>query len=164
MDLRFTPITEAEARIVLGWRYPDIGTLYDPDPDEMEDDVAVLLMPSYHYYTARNGNDRLIGFCCFGDDARVPGGEYSLPALDIGLGLHPDLIGQGLSHHFLAAILDWGRECFDPDYFRATVASINARSQGLFARAGFLIVQRFKATGGEPIEFIVMLRAEGVRG
>ena len=44
MDFRFTPITEPEARIVLDWRYPDIGTLYDPDPDELEDDIACMLL------------------------------------------------------------------------------------------------------------------------
>ena len=168
MSYRFTPIDETEARTVLGWRYPGIGTLYDPDPDQLEDDVSVLLTPEYHYYVVRNGCGSLVGFCCFGDDARVPGGEYSLPAVDIGLGLHPDLIGQGQSHDFLAAILEWGRQCFQPEFFRATVAAINTRSQGMFARAGFLIIQRFKATGGEPIEFLVMLRAEredeGVNG
>lgn len=28
-----------------------------------------------------------MGYCCFGTDARVPGGDYSADALDIGLGM-----------------------------------------------------------------------------
>jgi ribosomal-protein-alanine N-acetyltransferase len=138
--LKFTPITEPEAREVLNWEYPDIGT--------------------YHYYAVRDERGELVGFCCYGEDAQVWGGDYALAALDVGLGLRPDLIGHGLSHGFLAAILDWGRELFAPECFRATVAAVNARSQGLFARAGFLIVQRFVALTGEPHEFVVMLRAE----
>ena len=40
MTYRFTPITESEAREVLSWRYPDIATLYNPDPAEFEADVG----------------------------------------------------------------------------------------------------------------------------
>lgn len=156
----FTPITEAEARAVLGWEYPAIGTLYQPDPSTFERDLEALLAPVYNYYAVRDEAGELAGFCCYGLDAQVPGGDYSLPAVDIGLGMHPARIGQGRSHGFLAAILAWGRELFAPDFFRATVADINVRSQGLFARAGFLIVQRFRAGEEEEHDFLVMLRAE----
>jgi [ribosomal protein S18]-alanine N-acetyltransferase len=159
-SLVFTPITEPEAREVLNWDYPDIGTLYRPDPNEMEDDIRVLLTPTYNYYVARDVGGYLVGFCCFGEDAQVWGGDYTHNALDVGLGLNPELIGRGLSHQFLAAILDWGRQTFAPECFRATIATVNVRSQALFARAGFMIVQRFRAMTAEPYEFVIMLRAE----
>lgn len=159
----FTPITEAEAREVLSWQYPDIGTLYRPDPKALEDDLEVLLMPAYNYYAVRDETGALAGFCCYGADAQVPGGDYALPAVDVGLGLHPDRIGQGRSHGFLAAVLDWGRGRFDPEFFRATIADVNVRSQALFARAGFQIVQRFRAGEFEPHDFVVMVRGEGER-
>ena len=164
-SLSFTPITSEEAREVLNWRYPGLPTLYNPSPEELEDDIDVLLTPVYNYYAVRSALGLLVGFCCYGSDAQVPGGDYSLRnAVDVGLGMNPALTGRGLSHSFLAAILEWGRTIFAPDYFRATVAAVNVRSQGMFARAGFLIVQRFRPQdrpqnqGGH--EFLVMLRAE----
>lgn len=160
-QLQFTAITADEAREVLTWRYPGLPTLYNPSPDELEDDIEVLLTPAYNYYAVRAEGGLLVGFCCYGGDAQVPGGDYSLRyAVDVGLGMNPALVGRGLSHGFLAAILDWGRHCFAPDYFRATVAAINVRSQGMFARAGFLITQRFRPPNKDVHEFLVMLRAE----
>ena len=160
-SLCFTPITAVEAREVLNWRYPGLPTLYNPAPDELEDDIEVLLTPAYNYYAARSAEGLLVGFCCYGADAQVPGGDYSLrSAVDVGLGMNPALVGHGLSHGFLAAILDWGRQCFEPDYFRATVAAINLRSQGMFSRAGFYIIQRFRPPDNDIHEFLVMVHAE----
>jgi RimJ/RimL family protein N-acetyltransferase len=103
----------------------------------------------------------LVGFCCFGADAQVPGGDYGLRnAVDVGLGMNPALVGRGLSHAFLAAVLGWGRQLFGPDFFRATVATINVRSQGMFSRAGFLITQRFHPPDNDTHEFLIMVRAE----
>ena len=53
-QLQFTPITSAEARAVLNWRYPGLPTLYNPSPAELEDDIEVLLTPAYNYYAARS--------------------------------------------------------------------------------------------------------------
>ncbi len=160
-SLHFSLITADEARAVLNWRYPGLPTLYNPVLEEMEDDIQVLLTPAYNYYAARAAAGLLVGFCCYGADAQVPGGNYSLRgAVDIGLGMNPQLVGQGLSHPFLAAVLDWGRRCFAVDYFRATVAAVNTRSQAMFARAGFLTIQRFRPADSEIHEFLVMLRAE----
>lgn len=158
MSYHFTRITEAEAREVLSWRYPEIGTVYDPNPGDFELDVAALLLPEYHYHAVHDHTGALVGFCCFGPDAQVPGGDYAVPALDIGLGMHPSRLGRGLSHGFLQAILDFGRGQFDPDLFRATVADFNVRSQGMLVRAGFVIVQRFRTDSSGPVEFLVLLR------
>jgi RimJ/RimL family protein N-acetyltransferase len=159
--LHFSPITYGEARTVLNWRYPGLPTLYNPAPEELEDDIEVLLTPAYNYYAVHSAAGLLVGFCCYGSDAQVPGGDYGLRnAVDVGLGLNPALVGRGLSHGFLAAILHWGRCCFMPDYFRATVAAVNVRSQGMFARAGFWVTQRFRPQDQDVHEFLVMLRAE----
>jgi RimJ/RimL family protein N-acetyltransferase len=159
MTYHFTPITGPEARTIMSWRYPFLDTLFDPDPDELEDDVAALLVPAYHYFAARNDDGELVGFCCFGEDAQVPGGDYTRPALDLGMGLRPELTGQGRSHLFLQAAMAWGGELFAPEYYRATIAAINGRSLAMCARAGFFIIQRFRAQAGEPEEFIVLLKA-----
>jgi [ribosomal protein S18]-alanine N-acetyltransferase len=159
MHISFAPITEEEARTVLGWRYPGMPLLSEPDDEEFETDVTALIRPDYHYYAAHDETGRLVGFCCFGADAQVPGGDYALPALDIGLGLHPDLTGRGLAHSFLEKILAHGAGLFDPDFFRATVAAVNHRSLHLFEGAGFYFLQTFVSGEVSNHRFHVLLRA-----
>lgn len=162
MRITFAPITAAEARTVLCWRYPEIAAYPEPDADELERDVAALLRADYHYYAAHDETGRLVGFCCFGEDAQAPGGDYSLPALDIGLGLHPDLTGRGLSHSFLEKILALGAELFAPEFFRATVAAVNTRSLRLFEGSGFYFIQTFVSGEIRNHRFHVLLRAADI--
>ena len=123
----------------------------------MKDDRKTLMLASRFGKQRLGPPDHVVAQ----DDAQVPGGDYSLRnAVDVGLGMNPALVGRGLSHGFLAAILDWGRQCFEPDYFRATVAGINLRSQGMFSRAGFFIIQRFRPPDNDIHEFLVMIHAE----
>jgi ribosomal-protein-alanine N-acetyltransferase len=159
MRIAFAPITEPEARTVLCWRYPDMAVFPEQDADELEGDVAALLRPDYHYYAAHDETGRLVGFCCFGEDAQVPGGDYALPALDVGLGLHPDLTGRGLSYSFLEKILALGSQLFEPEFFRATVAAVNARSLRLFEGSGFYFMQTFVSGEVRNHRFHVLLRA-----
>lgn len=159
MHITFAPITEEEARTVLRWRYPGMPLLNEPDDAEFETDVAALMRPEYNYYAAHDETGRLVGFCCFGEDAQVPGGDYALPALDVGLGLHPDLTGLGLSHGFLEAILAFGAATFAPDFFRATVADVNRRSLRLFEGAGFYFLNTFISGEVRNHRFNVLLRA-----
>ena len=149
--VHFTPITDLSKPAPSSpGATPSLTTLFDPDPDDLEDDVAALLAPAYHYFAARDDDGDLVGFCCFGEDAQVPGGDYALPALDVGMGLRPDLTGRGHLPSFFQAVLAWGDALFAPEYYRATVGAINVRSQAMVARAGFLITQRFRAQAGKP--------------
>jgi RimJ/RimL family protein N-acetyltransferase len=102
----------------------------------------------------------LIGYCCFGSDARVPGGDYSQTepeVLDIGVGLRPDLTGRGLGREFVKTILDFANLCFQPAYFRVAVAAFNQRSRKTFQKLGFVVQDRFKKEPGE-IEFIQLVK------
>jgi len=162
MRISFAPITEAEARTVLRWRYADLPPFDEPDTEEFENDVAALLRPDFHYYAAHDEAGNLIGFCCFGKDARVPGGDYSLPALDVGLGLHPALTGRGLGRAFLEQILSFGAAMFQPRFFRVTVAEVNRRSLRLFQGAGFYFLYSFVSGEVRNHRFYVLLRAADV--
>ena len=162
MRIAFAPITEEEARTVLCWHYPALVAFTAPDEDDLARDVAALLRPEYHYYAAHDETGRLVGFCCFGEDAQVPGGDYSLPAVDVGLGLHPDLTGRGLSHSFLEKILHLGMTLFAPEFFRATVAAVNERSLRLFEGSGFFFMQTFISGEVRDHRFHVLLRRAAV--
>ncbi len=103
------------------------------------------------------------GFVCFGVQAQVSGardaGLYAEDALDIGLGLRPDLTGQGLGKTFFAACLDHAIQTRQPATLRLAVASFNTRAIAVYRRAGFRPVATCESpVRGRPVEFLVMVR------
>lgn len=172
----FRLLTEDDARTMLAWRYPPPLDLYNADLAYMDENIDAVMTPEFHYYTVLDDAGQMIGFCCFGEDAQVTGGDYSRPAVDVGLSLDPALIGQGLGGPFLAAILDLGRTLFGPSpdtpapdgpkpflplggqrlLFRATVIDFNRRSRRLFEKAGFVQVQRFTSPRRPRHSFVVL--------
>lgn len=111
VEFRFAPMTESDAHSVARWRYTGPYAAYDCPTDEADDSVRLMLDPANQYFAARDRAGALVGYCCFGPDARVPGGDYAdESALDVGLGLHPDLTGHGLGPAFVRAIASLARE------------------------------------------------------
>ena len=160
--LIFRPLDATAARAILAWRYEGSYAVYNPQSPDLDAAVAILIDPANAYFAARDGAGALIGFCCFGADARVPGGDYTdAAALDVGLGLRPDLTGGGRGLSFLLAVLALGRERFAPARFRLTVAAFNERAQKVYARAGFRPLARFRrGEGVDAPEFLVMIAGE----
>ena len=161
MRLFFHFIEEEDARLFARWHYEPPYSFYDhPDPE----DIRGFMEPENHYYSIRDESGELVGFCCYGIDARVPGGDYSEASLlDVGLGMRPDLTGRGLGANLLAAILGFGKVTFPSEGFRLTVASFNQRAIRVYESAGFRASQRFTSLGLRPgIEFVVMTRQETV--
>jgi [ribosomal protein S18]-alanine N-acetyltransferase len=145
------PMTADAAAAIGDWRYDPPYDTYDLDPGDTEH----MLVPRYRYHTVREGDD-LVGYCCFGDDARVPGGAYVDDALDVGWGMRPDLMGRGRGHRFVGAILDHARRSYRPRMLRVTIADFNARSQRVAAHAGLTVErERFTSSAGE--RFIVFV-------
>jgi len=107
---------------------------------------VALFIPKYRYHQVLDETGDLIGYCCFGEDARVAGGDYSRgepEVLDVGIGLRPDLVGQGLGQGFVTAILEYARKTFQPVVFRVTVADFNLRSLKTFQKLGFRTTNQF---------------------
>lgn len=160
-DYSFSPMTETHAREMVAWRYPGQYAVYNTDEANIEAEVQILLDPVYGYYAMADNNGFLVGVCCFGLEAQVPGGDYQdANALDVGLGLRPDLAGQGRGLGFLEAILAYARDHYAATHFRATIASFNQRSRRVFEKAGFVETQRFTSTSARPLEFVVMVKTE----
>lgn len=158
MAYTFHPLTEAEAAAMLRWRYLGEYAIYNMADEPTGNDVAFLLDPRNNYYGIHNVTGEFMAFCCFGADAQVPGGDYSAAALDIGLGLRPDLTGCGLGTDLLAAILAFAQQTYAPTYLRATIARFNARSQRIFAKNGFHESAQFMSGHAQPLAFVVMGR------
>ena len=151
-----SPLSEENAREITTWCYDPPYDLYDQEPVHL----AGLLNPDYRYHQVLDEIGNLVGFCCYGLDAQVPGGEYHEKfheVLDVGVGMRPELTGQGLGETFVAEILDYGRTTYCPEEFRVSVAAFNKRSLKTFQKLGFKIQGSFMRELVE-IEFHQMVK------
>jgi len=157
MPSDLTPMDEAAARAIVTWCYEapyDVYNLHLGDADQV---VSGFVDPVNAYHAIVDEEGRLVGYCCFGPDAQVPGGDYDNPATDVGLGVHPELVGQGLGGTFVQAVLRFARQELTPSEFRVTVAEFNERALRVWKKACFRPVQRFeRAPDGVP--FVILTR------
>jgi RimJ/RimL family protein N-acetyltransferase len=157
MQFRFEPLTELMAREALKWRYPPPYDFYNP-PDEITDEtIAALFEPASPQYGVFDEGDQLIGLIGTGPDAQVPGGDYSAPAIDIGIGLHPNHCGRGLGREVVSAFIAFLEEREGPSTYRATIAAFNHRSLKTFQSLGFTETSRFE-TGptDSPTDWVIL--------
>ncbi|MEK3903973.1 GNAT family N-acetyltransferase [Paenibacillus sp. FSL R7-0179] len=152
---------EPAAREIVNWRYEPPYALYNMlDAADAAEDIEELLDGSYFSVAAADG--ALIGFFCYGQNAQVGEGiESGLyldgTALDIGLGLRPDLTGQGHGLAFLQAGMRFAERTYDAERFRLSVAAFNQRAVRLYKKAGFVFLHSFMHQHGESeMEFLLM--------
>jgi ribosomal-protein-alanine N-acetyltransferase len=157
MTLNIVDMTPEAAREILSWRYPDDYAMYDIVVDNIEEEVEFFMNPDNHYYAIVDANSVVVGHCVFYAEARVPGGDYHLEALDIGIGMRPDWTGQGKGRDITKTVMDFGRKQYKPTHFRATVAAWNERAQKVCTNNGFEEVSRFSATNTGKA-FVIFVR------
>lgn len=148
------PFRSDEVEGVAGWEYEPPYEIYNGDPTHPEDYLEVDENGFGYYAVVRRDDDEVVGFCCFGEEARVGGQEDDPGTVDIGMGLRPDLVSQGVATQVLPLLLDFARERFAPERFRAAVAAFNERSTRLCLSAGFEVVREFEGPGREFRELI----------
>lgn len=171
MSLLFAPMTEADAHGILAWRYPPPYEVYNaPDPDDgnVDDIVREMLDPRSPHFTVREAGAAGVApiaffaygsACEVGDEALTPRLLRPDGSLTIGLGLRPDLTGQGRGLGLVEAGLAFARERYHPMLFRLYVFAWNVRAIRVYERAGFVRVgeARIAAKEGERV-FIEMTR------
>ena len=158
MSFTFHPLDKTSAQTILNWQYEppfDTYNLASPDP---EDTLQYLLEPQNAFYSIYGQNGDLEAFCSFGPDGQVSGGDYSAPALDIGLGVRPDLTGRGLGSQYVNAVIDFAHRTYSPDRLRVTIAAFNSRAMRVWEKAGFQVVQKFQG-GWTNMDFVVMTKS-----
>jgi len=139
-------MTAEDAEAIAAWHYPGPYAFYDwaQDPD----DLAELLDPGEwgRRYFAADAAGKLAGFFVFKPhDNRT----------EIGLGLRPDLTGQGLGARFLEAGLRFG----GAERYTLAVAAFNQRAITVYERAGFAVIARYvHRTNGADHDFLRMER------
>lgn len=157
LPLTFLPMGEASARAILDWRYEAPYDLYNLNSGDTEEMVRFFSDPQNAYHAIADDEGVLVAYSCFGRDAQVPGGDYDDPALDIGLGVRPDLTGKGHGLVFVSAVLRFAQRAYTTALFRVTVAEFNNRALRVWEKAGFQHVQTF-AKEGHGIPFVVLTR------
>ncbi len=153
--LSFSPPDKSAAREIVQWRYEPPYDIYNLD--DSSETINYLLDAQYNFHAIRDANGDLAGFCSFGVDAQVPGGDYGADALDIGMGIRPDLTGQGHGSDFVAAALNFAQRKFNPDAFRVTIAAFNQRAQRVWEKNGFIPIETFTFKANDR-EFVIMVK------
>jgi RimJ/RimL family protein N-acetyltransferase len=125
---RLEPLTVEQGEAMASWRYPGPWSTYD---------VTGAIDPAEGFYAVLDETDDVIGYACFGVEARVPGFEETPGVLDVGVGMRPDLVGQGRGRAFATAVLEHGVAVTGTGRLRAVVQDWNARSLRLLAALGF---------------------------
>ncbi|MBT4285884.1 MAG: GNAT family N-acetyltransferase [Deltaproteobacteria bacterium] len=152
--LKIESINVQGAITIASWEYaPPYNNYNQTDP---VDAVNSYLLDKHQYHLIYNFENQIIGYCCFGGDARVSGGDYSLEALDVGFGMRPDLTGHGNGNSFLSAILEHGIKKYQPQKLRLSVAAFNKRAINLYKNVGFNVTQAFQ--NQKKIPFIIMIK------
>ncbi len=151
-DVTIRPVTETEVRELGTWRNAPPYDVYDIGDESVEGNIEYLMGPETRCHALVEASGDLIGFCTFGSDARVPGGDYSAPALDIGLGIRPDRTGLGNGSRYVAAVADFAATAFQPEQMRVTISEWNKRAQRVWENAGFERTERFDT----PKDFVGM--------
>ncbi len=141
MKINLRPAKGRDILEIAAWKYDPPYDVYDIDMDA-DKAVGYFLNPDVHCHTLIDGDD-VAGYCTFGRDAQVPGGDYDEAGLDIGMGIDPVRTGTGNGHRYVAAVVAHASEIFHPRQLRVTIAAGNERALRVWSRAGFTEISRF---------------------
>lgn len=142
-------MNQEEVEQVIAWEYDGIYAFYDMQAD-MEDlrefrDVAA---GNENYWSVYQ-NGGLIGFFCFN--------EHEVNQVEIGLGMNPQMVGQGNGLDFLTAGIQKAIDLYQPSSLTMAVAEFNKRAIKVYQKAGFIRTKTFiQHTNGGTYPFISM--------
>lgn len=130
-------LCDDDRRQIAGWRYGGDLAIYDPGPG-----AAQLRAPDHVALADREGV--LVAYGTFGPEAQVPGGRYDTTAVDVGVGLRPDLVGRGWGEAAVRTLIAQARARQAGEVVRATVAAVNGRATALMRTLGFRPAHHFE--------------------
>lgn len=152
---KFHVIDRKSVRAILNWRYEPPYDCYN----HLDEDVTVqyFLNPQNNFYKIVDENSELVGYCSFGEDGQVSGGDYRYEALDIGMGIRPNLTGRRKGVRYANTVLEFAEKLLKPKAFRVTIAIFNKRALRLWQKLEFEHQQSFKRNS-DGMQFIVLVR------
>jgi [ribosomal protein S18]-alanine N-acetyltransferase len=139
--VKITPLCAAEAAVLDAWRYEPPYDFYDGEDEPVQNPER--------FFVVRDDAGDLVGFYYFDEQE---------DAVEIGLGLRPDLTGRGLGLQFFRDGVAFARRTFRQERVVLNVAAFNERAIKVYERAGFhetrRHVRRFERWG--EVEFVEM--------
>ena len=160
MNLIVEDISKMAVLEFMAWRYEAPYHIYNmsrPGQTDFSDALTYFLNPEFEFHLMKSEAGELLGFFSFGTDAQVPGGNYSPPAIDVGMAIRPDHTGRGLGVHFANTAVTYAIQTYAPPQLRVTIAEFNLRAQKVWRKLGFEKIDRFVATGSKR-PFIIMTK------
>jgi [ribosomal protein S18]-alanine N-acetyltransferase len=125
---RVRQLTIEDGLAVASWSSPGAWHIEDaleaPEPDE-------------GYWAVADSGDNLLGFCCLGAAARVPGQPENEWVLDVAIGIRPQLAGRGWGGDLGRAAVAYARSVALDRRVRTTVPEWNTAGQHVAGQAGF---------------------------
>lgn len=151
MGYKFEMMTQEQAEeIAFNWHYEAEYSFYDMDADK--DDLVEFLDPQKRgdsNFVVTQDND-IIGFFSFN--------KVAIHTIDIGLGMRPNLIGNGNGLEFIRAGLEFAISKYAPRKITLSVATFNQRAIKVYRKIGFEEVNTFmQDTNGDYFEFVEMI-------
>lgn len=138
-------LTAPDPKAIAAWRYPGRYATYD---------VGEIVTAARGFWAVTR-DDELVGYCCFGAEARVPGVEGEPGTLDVGYGMRPDLVGHGSGRAFVTCILEFASDRYSPQRLRLLILDWNDRSRRVAEGLG---LRRRSSVHNEEGEFLLMVR------
>ena len=150
MNYTFQTMTQEQAEeIVTNWHYNGEYSFYDMDADQ--EDLLEFLdaeKRSESYFVVIQ-NKEVIGFYSFN--------QITEDMIDIGLGMKPNLTGNGNGLEFLKDGLEFAKSKYNPKEITLSVATFNQRAIKVYKKVGFKEAGTFvQATNGSSFEFLKM--------
>jgi [ribosomal protein S18]-alanine N-acetyltransferase len=130
--------------------------VYDFNPADAKANLRYLLDPVNNFRAILDATGALVGFCSYGVDGQVPGGDYRVNALDIGMGIRPDKTGRGHGTAYARAVVQYGVEHYGASKARVTIAHLNLRARRVWENLGFRLVSEFVRVGSDR-RYVILL-------
>jgi len=149
------PFTDVEAANSALWVYEPPFDPYNSDPSNPELFLRID-DDGFGYYALTDAADEVVGFCCYGVEARVSPQMPEDGTIDLGGGVRPDRLSEGIGTATLPAVMAFARGRWQPQRFRVAVATFNDRSIGLCRTAGFEVARSFSSR--DDRDFLELVR------
>jgi len=151
MEYKFEEMTQVQAEdIAFNWHYNGEFSFYDMESDK--EDLVEFLDPNKRgnsNFVVMNGTE-VIGFFSFN--------KVTHNTIDVGLGMRPDLTGNGNGSGFLIAGINFAKAKYNPEKITLSVATFNQRAIKVYRKLGFEEVETFiQYTNGSRYEFLKMI-------
>lgn len=151
MNSTFQTMTQKQAEeIATNWHYNGKYSFYDMDADQEDLEEFLDAEKRNESYFIVIKDKEVIGFYSFN--------QITEDTIDIGLGMKPDLTGNGYGLDFLKEGLEFAKSKYNPKEITLSVATFNQRAIRVYKKVGFKEAGTFvQVTNGSSFEFLKMV-------